>query len=403
MVLLKKTKSSKTQKDKTMLALKLAFKNLIGAGLKTWLNVTVLSIAYVLIIFYNGMMDGWNQQAKKDTIEWEYGGGQLWQSTYDPFDPFTFKDAHAAIPENLKGQSIAPILITQATVYPQGRMQNVILKGIDPGQKVIQLPTALLNAESEAIPVIIGKGMSEASKLNKDDKVLVRWRDKNGTFDATEVQVVGVFDNNVPTTDNGQIWIGREHLEKMTGLENEASLIVLAKDSEPTQASGWAYKDLDFLLADLNAIIVAKKTSGAILYGMLLIIALLAIFDTQVLSIFRRQKEIGTYIALGMTRAQVVRLFTIEGGAHSLLAAVLAFLYGAPLFYLINKSGGIPMGIDAADAGIAISESIIPVYGVGLILGTVVLVVLSATIVSYLPARKIAKLNPTDALKGKIS
>ena len=33
------------------------------------------------------------------------------------------------------------------------------------------------------------------------------------------------------------------------------------------------------------------------MYGLLLNIALLAIFDTQVLSIFRRQKEIGTYIA----------------------------------------------------------------------------------------------------------
>ena len=46
-----------------MLAIKLAFKNLLGAGLRTWLNVTVLSIAFVIIVFYNGMLDGWNRQA----------------------------------------------------------------------------------------------------------------------------------------------------------------------------------------------------------------------------------------------------------------------------------------------------------------------------------------------------
>ena len=46
---------------------------------------------------------------------------------------------------------------------------------------------------------------------------------------------------------------------------------------------------------------------------------MLAIFDTQVLSIFRRQKEIGTYVALGMTRKQVVALFTVEGAMHSVL------------------------------------------------------------------------------------
>ena len=54
------------------------------------------------------------------------------------------------------------------------------------------------------------------------------------------------------------------------------------------------------------------------------------------------------------------------------------------------------------DMGISIAEKIYPVFGAGLILATVLLVVLSATIVSFLPARKIAKLNPTDALKGKI-
>jgi predicted lysophospholipase L1 biosynthesis ABC-type transport system permease subunit len=51
---------------------------------------------------------------------------------------------------------------------------------------------------------------------------------------------------------------------------------------------------------------------------------MLAIFDTQVLSVFRRQKEIGTYIALGYTRKEVVTLFTVEGSMHAVLAALLA-------------------------------------------------------------------------------
>ena len=37
-----------------------------------------------------------------------------------------------------------------------------------------------------------------------------------------------------------------------------------------------------------------------------------------------------------------------------------------------------------------------------MVLSTVLLVVISATIVSFLPARKIAKMDPVDALKGKM-
>jgi len=36
---------------------KLAFKNLLGAGLRTWLNVFVLSLSFVLIIFVRGLIE----------------------------------------------------------------------------------------------------------------------------------------------------------------------------------------------------------------------------------------------------------------------------------------------------------------------------------------------------------
>ena len=66
---------------------------------------------------------------------------------------------------------------------------------------------------------------------------------------------------------------------------------------------------------------------GVIIWGIMLLMAMLAVFDTQVLSIFRRQKEIGTYVALGMTRGQVVGLFTLEGAMHSVLAALVGAVY----------------------------------------------------------------------------
>ena len=45
-----------------MIAFKLAFKNLIGAGLRTLLIVFVLSLAYVLIIYMNGLYQGWDRR-----------------------------------------------------------------------------------------------------------------------------------------------------------------------------------------------------------------------------------------------------------------------------------------------------------------------------------------------------
>jgi ABC-type lipoprotein release transport system permease subunit len=388
-----------------MISLKLAFRNLIGAGLRTWLNAGVLSFSFVVIIFFYGMVDGWNLQSRRDTKEWEIGNGQLWHSQFDPFDIYTYQDAHAPISETIQElidvQQLTPILLVQASVYPEGRMVNLLLKGIEPDQTLLKLPSDILNTKGDHVPVLLGKRMAKTLKLSEGDLLLVRWRDKNGTFDAVEVQVAAVFDCDVPTVDSGQMWFPLEQLQKMTGMINEATFFVADQSYSGESLETWLFRDVPYLMKDIDMIIQSKKGSMSVLSGLLLIIALLAIFDTQVLSIFRRQREIGTYIALGMTRWQVVKIFTIEGSAYSIFAAILATLYGTPLFFFMAKNGFV-MPSASTDMGIAVSDVIYPEYSLGLIASTIVMVIVSATVVSFLPARKIAKLNPTDALKGKI-
>ena len=388
-----------------MLAIKLAFKNLMGAGLRTWLNVSVLSFAFVIIVFYNGMIDGWNRQSRIDTRNWEIGDGQYWHPEYDRFDPYSIKDAHETMSDEVLGEvkrkNLAPVLIVQATAFPQGRMEGIILKGVDPEQNILKLPADKLKPSDDYDYAIIGKRMAESAKLKTGDKLLIRWRDKNGTFDAHEIEIASVFKCDVPTVDKGQIYLRIDVLQKMMGMGNEATILIAGNGFQIKNFKNWDFKNSDFLLSDIDKIIQAKKAGGSIIEGLLLIIALIAIFDTQVLSIFRRQKEIGTYIALGMSRTQVVGIFTVEGAAHSILATLLGAAYGVPLFMFINKTGITMKAAQATDLPIA--EKIFPYYSFSLIIITIIIVIISATIVSYMPARKISKMKPTDALKGKLA
>ncbi len=389
-----------------MLSLKLAYRNLVGAGLRTWLNVIVLSFVYILIIWHWGVIDGWNIEAKRDMEAWEVGHGQYWHQKYDPYDFFTLDESHGNIPDVMhkeiaEGDAV-PILINQGTIYPEGRIQSILLKGIDPDQQVLSLPTAELNNDSEEIPIIIGRRMAKSSKLKVDSTTTIRWRDANGTFDAAEVRVVKIFNCNVPSVDAGQIWLPIQTLQEMMQTPGEATLFIMGEDAGINEKiAGWEYKNIDFLTKEMDEMIKLKRVGGSFFYFILILLAMLAIFDTQVLSIFRRQKEIGTYIAMGMTRRQVIGLFTVEGAMHAILAVIVGAIYGIPFFLWQIKIGfSMPAGTD--DMGITLAETIFPVYGAGLIITTVLLVLIITTIVSYLPARKISKMNPTEAIKGKI-
>ncbi len=389
-----------------MTAIKLALRNLIGAGLRTWLSVFVLAVILILIIWQYGVIDGWDRMAVRDMIAWEIGGGQIWTETYDPFDPFTLEDSHRVLPQSFNEEvekgNMAPVLITQASIYPGGSIMSILLKGIDTRQQVSELPTDKLLGEQEDIPAIIGATMARDTKLNIGDYLTVRWRDVDGTFDATEVKIADVFRCDVPAVSNGQMWIALDKLQEMTQMPGEATLLVLDQDyTWEGNEEGWILKDHDYLLKEMNEMIRMKKIGGSVFYIILMLLAMLAIFDTQVLSIFRRQKEIGTYMAMGMTRGQVVRLFTVEGAMHAFLAATLGAIPGIPFLYWMAKSGySMPAGSDSM--GLPIADTIYPVYSLGLILSVMLLVIITTTIVSYLPSRKISKMNPTEAIKGKL-
>jgi len=384
------------------LAFQLAYRNLVGAGLRTWLNVGILAFTFIIIIFFNAYLDGWNLQAQRESIKWEYGSGQLRHQDYDPLDPFSINDAHGKLDNQIK-DNLIPILIQQGSLYPEGRMISILMKGIEEDQTLLELPTSSFTSSQGNIPAIIGKRMANSNKLEIGDKVLLRWQDKNGTFDAAEITIVDIFDTDVSNVDVSQIWIPIEKLWEMTGLKGEATYFVANENYNAADLENWNFKSRTELLKQLQEIIEMKSASTSILYLLLLGIALLAIFDTQVLSIFRRQKEIGTYIALGMTRWQVVQLFTIEGSMYSIMASIIGAIIGAPIFWYFASTGiGMPDYITQQDMGVTIAQRIYPAFTIGLILGTIALVVISATIVSFIPSRNIAKMDPVEALKGKV-
>ena len=80
----------------------------------------------------------------------------------------------------------------------------------------------------------------------------------------------------------------------------------------------------------------------------------------------------------------------------------VAALYGIPLLtYLARVGWALPPMTDRY--GFAIGETLFPVFGAALVIGTTLLVLAVTTIVSFLPTRRISHLKPTDALRGRMT
>ena len=387
--------------------LKIALKNLLGARLRTFLNVLVTAFSFYLILFTSAMYDGMLQHAKQVTMDTEIAGGAYWHPEYDPLDPMTFEDAHSVPPSAIQAlideNKAFPVLVSQASIYPGGRIMPTIMKGIPPAQRIVNMPTdALLGHEDIAIPVLIGKGMASESKLEVGDAFTIRWLDTDLTYDADEGTVVHIMDTENFKLDMGHIWIPLNKVQSMLAMEGEATYVTYGKGVQPVQDMGdWIPRDINYLVQDMEAIIEADKPGAQILYLILLAMAAMGIFNAQVLSIFRRGREIGTLMAIGMTRPRVVGLFTLEGGLNAVLSAAVTLIVFGPILWYFGAYG-IPLPIDYSEMGLIIAKRLIPVYTIGLVVSTTILVSIIVLIVSYIPSRRIAKMKPTDALRGKV-
>ncbi len=77
-----------------------------------------------------------------------------------------------------------------------------------------------------------------------------------------------------------------ETLQAMTGRPGRATVVTVPVGSAPRSYPGWGFQDYDVLLKDIKSFVQAKSRSAFRFCVTLMALALLAIFNTQILSIW---------------------------------------------------------------------------------------------------------------------
>lgn len=381
---------------------RLAVKNLFHAGLRTWLNISALTLVFIMILFVQGLYSGMFNQIEDNMIRYEVAGGQYWQADFDPNNPLKLDDSHASyitFESEIKKGNAVPILYRSGAMYTENGVRGVLIKGIDKDQSLLKVPTTSLNNKNGYMSAYIGKNMAEQAGLTEGDEVLLRFRDKNGMNNAIDVSIDSIVHFPIQSIDIGQIWVDLNTLQTYSELENEATVIVVNKEFDIKDPQ-WVYQGMDVMFADLSAWRAQEMTGGYVMMGIFLGLAMLAIFDTQILSIFRRKKEIGTLVAVGMRQQEVVALFTLEGMILGLISILAGSTVGIPLLLYFNNKGMV-LGKSMEDLGMNIMSVLYPECSWDVIGQVSMAVMIIVILVSFLASRRIAKMNIVQILKGK--
>ncbi len=139
----------------------------------------------------------------------------------------------------------------------------------------------------------------------------------------------------------------------------------------------------------------AQTSSADLISVFSLVASSFAIASVLVVSVLRRQREIGILKAIGARRRQVLRVFTLEGLIIGVVGAVMGGLFGSGLIIAltaIERPSPVP-GVPP--------EPIFPAILIPeVIVGTMVVAVIATVIAAVMPARQAAELDPVDVIRG---
>jgi putative ABC transport system permease protein len=382
----------------------IANKNFYRQGLRAFLNVLVTSLSIIALIFMLSLLNGFQAQATRNLVATDVGGGHYRVPGFDILTPTEWEYFTLPAPNVLTGLLPADkveVLIQQGQLYPNRRLFPVQLRGIAMNQSLLDLPLAGLKffagKPGELIPVVVGVKMARKAHLKKGDTVVLKWRDKGGAVDARDVLIVDVGDMVNPRVDDGVVWLRLDHLRSMTDRAGEVSWVAVRKYLGPVP--GFEFYGIEMLMSDLLALLRQDRINSKILWGILMVLVCTSVFNTQILNIFKRQREIGTLMALGMEPQRIVKIFTLEGILAALWALVLAVVLGVPFFIWFQG-----VGFDVShlsEASFPIRETIYPDYQAREILISVSIVFVLVIIAAWIPVKKITRLDPTLALRGR--
>ena len=393
-----------------MLLLRLALRNLLRTGIRLWINAFVIAVSVVVILFSRGIYAGLGHEMLDSLTKTEVAGGHYWAKDFDPLDNTTFDLALAPLPKSVQkaieeGKACS-LLYANGTLYYDSKVLPVTLRGIEPDQEVLSLPTKKLAQENVngVIPVLLGKRMVDVLNLKKNDSFVIKWRDGKGVFDGADFKPCCLMDTVNPRVDTNTIWLSRDRLQRMLLAQGKASCVVVKEEKtlstlRDMQEPQWRRRTVGQLTAWVHQLVRDKEKGGRVIFSLLIFLACVGIFNSQTLAVFKRRKEIGMLMALGLKRRQVIALFTYEGVLTSFLALFIALILGAPLLYWTSTTGLLMDHIKGS--GAPIPERLRTHFSPELVIVTVAIILFITTFVSWYPTSKISKMSPVKALTGR--
>ncbi|MEP7136081.1 MAG: FtsX-like permease family protein [Chloroflexota bacterium] len=403
------------------LYLRLAWRNIWRHKRRTIIIVLAMSLTLALMMFYDGLMNGFTDAIYGNAVKVLGGNIQVHtegfraQANSTPLLPLA--DPQAVI----KAAEANPLtLAATQRINTGGLVTNregafaVGITGIEPEKEqtvnligqYVKDGRNLTSADTDNI--LIGKGLADAMNVKLGDRITLVGRSQHQQMRQRTMTIIGIFDLGMADIEKQTVYISlgeAQSLYEMTAptevaiflqhLGQEATVINGMQPSLP----GYEIESFQANYPDLASAINSKSGVMNIFSVIIIAIAGVGILNLLLMAVYERTREIGVLGAMGLKPNQIALLFILEGIMIGLVGVVVGVVLGLALNGMLMRVG-LDFGsmTQAASYMALIKDRVYPTWGVEKLVLRASMVAIISALAAVIPAIEAGRREPAEAL-----
>ena len=398
---------------------------------RSFLAILSVSVSILVVIFADGFVSGIMASLVRNSTKNDTGHVEIATTAYAERE--RFMPASAALPDSdaiaaaigaipgLRGRidAIEPRVRFGVVLSSAKASKTALGIGGDPATErgLLMLDRSILpgGAYCDAPgTAIVGARLAKDLGLGVGDTLKVVTEKADYGMGFKKFRISGLFKTGQELTDESLFQVGLGDARELLGLggAGASQLIVMLKDPGLSdRAAGLidaALKDKGFQGLSVRSWTKIGETAqlvdlfGSIYFVIELIIAFLGAFiiaNVMMMVVLERRKEIGILKSMGMEKGRILGLFLAEG----VMLGAIGGAIGAALGTALNLG----LAVHGMDFSALLSEAAIPMDYIvrpgvdpAKIFALFTLGVLISAVVSFLPSRSAAEMDPIEAIRS---